>query len=122
MIMKTTITVLALGAAMALGLTTAATAHAKLIKSDPPAGGFARDKKTLQLTFNETLSGKLSGAEVKNAAGKKVAATTMADNGNKGLMVMLKQPLKPGAYKVDWHVVASDDGHRTTGSVGFKVN
>jgi len=122
MTMKTTVTGVALGAILALGLTVAAEAHAKLVKSDPPAGGVAKDKKTLDLTFNEIISGKLSGAVVKDAAGKQVAATTMVNQGNKGLMVMLKQPLRPGSYKVDWHAVASDDGHRTAGSVVFKVN
>lgn len=35
---------------------------------------------------------------------------------------MLKQPLKSGAYTIGWHAVASDDGHRTAGSVKFRVN
>jgi methionine-rich copper-binding protein CopC len=120
--MKTTIMGMALGAILALGLTVGAEAHAKLVKSDPPAGGVAKDKKTLDLTFSEVVSGKLSGATVKDATGAKLAAATMVDQNSKGLMVMLKQPLKPGSYTVDWHVVASDDGHRTTGSVAFKVN
>ena len=120
--MKTTIAGAALGAILALGLTVAAEAHAKLVKSDPPAGGVAKDRKTLDLTFNEVISAKLSGAVVKDAAGKPLAATTMAGQGNKGLMVMLKQPLKPGAYKISWRAVASDDGHRTEGSFAFRVN
>ena len=36
-------------------------------------------------------------------------------------MVMMKEPLKAGAYKVEWHAVASDDGHRTTGSLAFNA-
>jgi methionine-rich copper-binding protein CopC len=120
--MNTKIIAVTLGAILSLGLTVGAEAHAKLVRSDPPAGGVAKDKKTVDLTFNEIISGKLSGAVVKDAAGKQLAAATMVDQGNKGLMVMLKQPLKPGAYKVDWHVVASDDGHRTAGAVVFKVN
>jgi methionine-rich copper-binding protein CopC len=120
-IMKHAISRLTLAAILALGLTAGAEAHAKLVKSDPPAGGVAKDKKTLELTFNETISGKLSGAEIKDAAGKKVAATSMVDQGEKGLMVMAKAPLASGAYKVTWHAVASDDGHRTTGSLAFKV-
>jgi methionine-rich copper-binding protein CopC len=111
-----------LGALLALGLAATADAHAKLIKSDPPAGGVVKDRRTLKLTFNESLAAKLSGAEVKDSTGKTIAATTLIGQGNKGLAVLLKQPLKAGAYRVDWRVVTSDDGHRTTGSLPFKVN
>lgn len=117
--MKTLTAVLAL--TLALGATAAAEAHAKLVKSDPPAGGEPKDKSNLELTFSEEISGKLSGATVMDSAGKKVVSTSMADQGNKGLMVMMKAPLAPGDYKVDWHAVASDDGHRTTGTVPFTV-
>lgn len=116
-----TVTALAVGATLALGLAAGAQAHAKLIKSSPPAGGVAKDARTLELTFNEALSGKLSGADVIDATGKKVPSNAMPDQGTKGLMVMLKAPLKPGVYKVAWHAVASDDGHRTTGAFDFKV-
>src|SRR5665213_106351 len=111
----------AVALALAFGFAAEASAHAKLVKSDPPANGEAKDKKTLELTFSEEISGKLSGATVKDAAGATVASTAMVDHDGKGLMVMLKDPLKPGAYKVDWHAVASDDGHRTTGSVAFNA-
>lgn len=116
-----TIARIGLALVLAAGMAGAASAHAKLVKSDPPAGGQPKDKSSLELTFSEEISGKLSGAEVKDAAGAKVASTSMADQGNKGLMVMLKAPLKPGDYKVDWHAVASDDGHKTTGVLPFTV-
>jgi methionine-rich copper-binding protein CopC len=111
----------ALALTLALGFAAEASAHAKLVKSDPPANGQPTDKKNLELTFSEEISGKLSGAELKDAKGAKVATTSMIDQGNKGLMVMVKEPLKPGAYKLSWHAVASDDGHRTTGAVNFSV-
>jgi methionine-rich copper-binding protein CopC len=111
----------ALALTLALGFAAGASAHAKLVKSDPPAGGQPKDAKNLELTFSEEISGKLSGATVKDAAGKTVASTSMVDQDNKGLMVMMKDVLKPGAYKVDWHAVASDDGHRTNGTLAFNV-
>jgi methionine-rich copper-binding protein CopC len=111
----------ALALMLALGVAAEASAHAKLVKSDPAEKGEPSDKKNLELTFSEAISGKLSGAEVTDAGGKKVASTAMADQDNKGLMVMLKDPLKAGDYKVDWHAVASDDGHRTNGTVNFTV-
>ena len=111
----------ALALSLAFGLAAEASAHAKLVKSDPPANGQPSDKKNLELTFSEEISGKLSGAVLTDAKGAKVATTSMADQGNKGLMVMAKEPLKPGEYKLAWHAVASDDGHRTSGTVAFSV-
>jgi methionine-rich copper-binding protein CopC len=111
----------AVALSLAFGLAAEASAHAKLVKSDPPAGGAAKDNKTVELTFNEEISGKLSGAVVKDSAGKTVPSSAMVDQNGKGLMVMMKDPLKAGAYKVDWHAVASDDGHRTTGSLAFNA-
>ena len=111
----------AVALSLAFGLAASASAHAKLVKSDPPANGQPSDKKTLELTFSEEISGKLSGAVLTDSKGAKVATTAMADQGNKGLMVMAKEPLKPGDYKLAWHAVASDDGHRTTGTVNFSV-
>lgn len=116
-----TISAAALALTLGLGTASVALAHAKLVKSDPPAGGEAKDKSNIELTFSEAISGKLSGAEVKDSAGAKVASTSMADQNNKGLMVMTKAPLKPGAYTLDWRAVASDDGHRTTGTLAFTV-
>lgn len=105
----------------AAGFAVQASAHAKLVKSDPPQNGQPSDKTDLELTFSETLSDKLSGAEVVDASGKAVSASSMLDQDNKGLMIMLANPLKPGAYKINWHAVSSGDGHRTTGAVPFTV-
>lgn len=117
--MKTLAAALAL--ALAFGFAAEASAHAKLVKSDPPANGDAKDNKNIELTFSEEISGKLSGAVVKDAAGKTLASSAMVDQNGKGLMVMMKDPLKAGAYKVEWHAVASDDGHRTTGALAFNA-
>ncbi len=106
---------------LTFGFAAEAFAHAKLIKSDPPENGQPSDRKTLELTFSEAISGKLSGAEVTDAAGRKVPSTSMIDQKDQGLMVMLREPLKPGDYRIAWHAVASDDGHRTAGVVAFNV-
>ena len=111
----------ALALTLAFGFAAEASAHAKLIKSDPVEKGQPTDKKNLALTFNEEISGKLSGAELKDAKGAKVATTSMVDQKDKGLMVMAKEALAPGDYKLAWHAVASDDGHRTTGTLNFSV-
>ena len=117
-----TISRLALGFALAAVTAGAALAHAKLVSSDPKASGDAKAQTTtLDLTFSEEIAGKLSGATVTDSAGKALPADTMAYKSNKALMVMLKTPLAAGTYKVDWHAVASDDGHKTTGTYNFTV-
>ena len=114
-------TVTALALFVALGFAAEASAHAKLVKSDPPEKGEAKDPKIIELTFSEEISGKLSGATVKDASGATVASTSMVDQKGKGLMVMMKDPLKAGEYKLAWHAVASDDGHKTTGTLAFSA-
>ena len=111
----------ALALTLAFGFAAEASAHAKLVKSDPAEKGSPSDPKNLELTFSEEISGKLSGAELQDTKGGKVATTSMVDQGNKGLMVMMKEPLPAGDYKLAWHAVASDDGHRTTGTLNFSV-
>ena len=112
---------LATGLLAALVIASGADAHAKLVKADPAAGATAKAPSTLNLSFSEGISGKLSGAVVTAADGKAVPTSSML-NGSKTLMVMAKTPLAPGAYSVAWHAVASDDGHRTTGTYTFTAN
>jgi hypothetical protein len=33
----------------------------------------------------------------------------------------MSNPEKAGAYKVNWHAAASDDGHKTSGTLAFTV-
>jgi len=119
--MKTIIS-MAVGIALVLAAATQAQAHAKLVSAEPSAGGVAKTPpQNLDLLFSEKISEKLSGAAVKDKGGKVIPAITMTEKAGKGLMVMLKQPLKPGLYSVTWHAVASDDGHRTEGTYVFTV-
>lgn len=112
-----------LGLILTLAASHAAFAHAKLVSANPPVdGAAATPPQTLDLLFSEEISGKLSGATVKGADGKAIPVTTITEKAGKGLMVMMRAPLKPGAYTVDWHAVASDDGHKTTGAYRFRVN
>ena len=116
--MKKTI-LCAAAAVFALGFAGAASAHAKLVKADPAKDATIASTNMAHLTFNEELSGKLSGAKVTDASGKAVPQSAMAQG--KTMMLTFKTPLPAGAYKVDWHAVASDDGHRTDGTYSFTV-
>ena len=117
-----TIVRMALGLTLAAAAVASAQAHAKLVSADPPVNGVAKEApKNVNLLFSEEISEKLSGATITDAAGKAIPSAAMADKAGKGLMVMMKDPLKPGAYSVAWHAVASDDGHKTTGTFNFTV-
>jgi methionine-rich copper-binding protein CopC len=107
------------GAAMLSGQ---AMAHAKLVKAEPADGGVAKvGASDIDLAFSEALSGKMSGAVITDASGKTVPSTAMLEKDPKVMMVMTKTPLVAGDYKVAWHAVASDDGHKTTGTYSFSV-
>ena len=113
--------ILALTAASAVGQT--ALAHAKLVGATPAANSVAAAPVgAINLAFNEALAGKLSGATITDQAGATAPASATPDpKSRKSLIVTPRQPLAAGAYKVAWHVVASDDGHRTTGTFSFTV-
>jgi copper resistance protein C len=113
---------LSLGLGLAVIAGAAAEAHAKLVSAEPAVNGVAAaPPKSVALHFSEAISGKLSGATVKPASGAALPAASTTDKSGKSLMLMLKAPLKSGAYTVAWHAVASDDGHRTTGTYRFTV-
>ena len=116
-----TISIIAAALAIA-AVAGSAEAHAKLVSADPKAGGVAEGQPgSIDLNFNEAVSGKLSGAKVTDGAGKAVKASSMLDKSGKALMVMFDKPLPAGSYKVSWSAVSSDDGHKTTGAYSFTV-
>lgn len=117
-----TISRLSLGLVVAGALWGAALAHAKLVSTDPKAGGVAAGQPgSIDLNFSEAVSGKLTQAVVSDASGKAVASSSMLDKSGKTMMVMFKTPLPAGDYKVTWRAVSSDDGHPSTGAYSFTV-
>ena len=101
----------------------AAFAHAFLDHAVPPVGGTVSGSPSeLRLTFTERLVPAFSGVQIATAGGAPVAAAkaTLDPADPATLHVRLSQPLKPGVYKVTWHVV-SVDTHRTSGSYAFTV-
>ena len=102
---------------------TSASAHPKLVKSDPAADAkVVTSPKELRLSFNEELVPKFSSAEIKDQNGQKVEiGTATADHlDKKQLVVPLAKPLTAGKYKVVWHAVAADS-HRVEGSYSFTI-
>ena len=113
-----------LGAALACVLATSATyAHAFLDHAVPGVGATVSGSPSeLRLTFTQALVPAFASVQITTAGGAPVAAgkATPDPADPMTLHVRLSQPLKPGVYKVTWHVV-SVDTHRTNGSYTFTV-
>lgn len=105
-----------------IGLSSAAFAHARLVKSQPRNGSIVKVAPGgLTLWFSEALEPAFCTVEVVNESGTRFdqgQATTDASDA-KILHVALKK-LPPGSYKASWRVV-SIDTHQTEGNFSFKV-
>ncbi|MNP73777.1 Copper resistance protein C precursor [compost metagenome] len=78
--------------------------------------------QALTLNFSEGIEPKFSGVSITGDKQQivKIGAVKRAENDNTQLIVPIEQPLTPGSYAVDWHVV-SVDGHKTKGGYHFSV-
>ena len=113
---------LALLALLAGGFPAAARAHAFLDHAVPPVGGtVAAAPREVRLYFSEAVETLFSGAELVGADGQAVAtAPATVAAGDKTQLVLPLPPLRPGKYRVRWHVV-SVDTHRTEGDFTFEI-
>jgi methionine-rich copper-binding protein CopC len=111
-------------AVAALALVSAASeasAHAKLVKSDPTANAAVAAPKTITLKFNEELAPAFSKLELGMADGMKIKVKTTVSKDHKSLIGTPDGKLTPGAYTVTWQAAAVDDGHKTNGTVPFTI-
>lgn len=124
--MKLSKTAAVIGTLSLLLSTAPAFAHAELLSATPAAGATASKVKTVTLTFDDKLMAPLSGLEIVMGAMPGMAAMKMSGvkvtvgKDGKSLVATLAKPLPAGSYDVNWHAV-SDDNHRVTGKVSFKV-
>lgn len=121
--MNERIRILALASALLLGIVGEASAHAHLQTATPGAEStVAAAPSELRLSFTEGVNLKFTGVSVTGPAGTPVStgAAALAPDDDKVLVVPVPGPLAAGAYKVDWHALATD-GHKTDGSYGFAV-
>ena len=98
-----------------------ASAHAGLVKSDPAANATVAAPKAISLTFNEALTPAFSGFDMSMSDGMKMKVKTKVSKDKKTITGAPVGKLMPGAYTVNWHAAASDDGHKTTGTLAFTV-
>jgi hypothetical protein len=102
--------------------TSPAGAHANLVSADPKADATVAAPQSIVLHFSEGLAPKFSSLDL-TKDGKKVALAPLTFDAKekKDMTAAPQTPLAPGVYKVTWHVVASDDLHKTEGSFSFTV-
>ncbi|HEX9138177.1 MAG TPA: copper resistance protein CopC [Steroidobacteraceae bacterium] len=99
-----------------------AQAHARLVLATPAAGSTLDGAPSkIELVMSESVDRHFSGLELSDMDGQIIATAPIDSANTRALVVSLKVKLPPGQFRVSWHVVASDDGHRTQGSYTFKV-
>ncbi|MBO9603146.1 MAG: copper homeostasis periplasmic binding protein CopC [Novosphingobium sp.] len=110
----------AIAAASLLATAAPALAHAKLVKSDPAANATVHpDLKTITLTFDDPLVAAFSKFTLA-MPGMAMPVKTAVSADSKRIVGTLPKPLMKGTYTVAW-TAATKDGHKTTGTVKFKV-
>ncbi|MCF1473953.1 copper homeostasis periplasmic binding protein CopC [Agrobacterium vitis] len=106
----------------ALALAGQAFAHAHLASVAPAdKATIASAPKSIDLSFTEGLEPKFSGVDITGPQQQKIkTGEAVVSKDGKGLSVPLSEPLAPGAYSVEWHVL-SVDGHKSNGTTSFTV-
>jgi copper transport protein len=119
---RSAVLVLAAAAATLL-LAQPASAHADLVRSDPPNGSvLARAPSVARLWFSEEISPKFSSARVVDRTGATVTGShAQVDGGDPRQLTVELPRLGRGIYGLVWRVLAEDDGHATGGVVVFTV-
>jgi methionine-rich copper-binding protein CopC/uncharacterized membrane protein len=115
---------LALSAAAAtLLLAQPASAHADLVRSDPPSGSvLAHAPSVARLWFSEEISPGFSSVRVMDRTGAAITGSrSQVDAGDPRQLTVELPSLQKGSYGLVWRVLAEDDGHATGGAVVFTV-
>jgi hypothetical protein len=99
-----------------------ASAHARLLRSDPQAGATVASPAQLRLAFSETIVPGKSSVALLAPDGKPAPLGRLALDPKDPRVVLVPTPQKlaPGAYKVKWTMTTADT-HRTDGAFSFKV-
>lgn len=100
-----------------------ALAHAVVLRSDPLDGAVLADAPPhIRLWFSEEIAVSLSTFTVSANSGEVIPiAAVQADAADPTLIIIDVPKLKPGAYRVTWNVLSTDDLHLRRGSIVFGV-
>ena len=95
-------------------------AHMALSKSMPEAdASLAGSPEQIQVWFTQAPDPAISRLTLEGASGEVELGELMIHE-DKSLMAMVKAPLAPGSYTVNWRS-AGDDGHTLRGEFAFTV-
>ena len=114
-------------AVVALALPSVASAHSKLVSSDPAANATVAKPTKLRLTFSETFLAPMSGLELTmtgmpgmaDHAPMPIKGFKISTEG-KTMVATLPRALPAGSYDLKWHIVGADQ-HKMEGGYSFKV-
>ena len=103
------------------GFSRAAWAHAILMESKPALHSSVKGPEVaIWLRFNVRVDGSRSRLHLIGPDGSQ-QNLSIAKQSNPDILQSQASTLKPGAYKLQWNVLASD-GHMSRGEVPFTVN
>ena len=116
--------VVAMVLAQSLWLTSVASAHAEIAKTNPTKNAtLNQSPKSVSIEFGETLltldGEKINSVKVTDSRGKRVDNSSTVVSGARAT-TKIKGTLKKGKYMVSYRVV-SEDGHPVKGSYYFSV-
>ena len=99
-----------------------ALAHAFLKSATPPVGSTVQAAPShVVIDYTESIEPEFSTIKVQDAAGARVdLGDVQTAAGNDERLTVGLKPLKPGTYKVTWHVTSTDT-HKTEGTYTFTV-
>lgn len=106
-----------------LGVVSSVSAHAVLLRSNPPANsGLLQAPVQVELFFSEPLEPALSSIQVFNSNSQLVdAGDVRVDPADPTRMTVTLHALSDGVYTVTWKALSTVDGHQTSGSFPFAV-
>jgi len=98
-----------------------ASAHAVLVRTDPPSGAVVPTAPAaIRITFSEGVETRFSAIQLLDQAGDELPAGDLRRSRGGRDLVMPVPSLPAGSYTVAWEVLASD-GHPTEGQFAFQV-
>jgi methionine-rich copper-binding protein CopC len=119
--MRKSFPLLALALAVALAPAAPAFAHAHVVKSDPAANAVVAAPKQVSVTFSEKLVPAFSKLEISMAGMNMAVPVKTAFNADGNTIVATPQAaFTKGSYVISWSAAAVD-GHKTKGTIPFKV-
>lgn len=114
---------LTIGGAAALLAAGPAFAHAELVRANPAANAtVGTSPRTITLTFSDRVVPAFSRFELTMPAhnNMKVPIETRVSRDGKTITGTPARPLAKGSYRIVW-TIGSDDGHRMTGNLSFRI-